>query len=253
MPQVKMDSVLLHYEQRGAGPPLLCLPGAIGTGASDFAPQLDAFSEYFTVVAPDPRGYGRSRPPERTFPLDFLQLDAEDMATLMTTLGHERFMVAGWSDGANVAALLTIGEPVRVMKLVMWGGNSYISDEDVARIESVRSLSTWSKRMRERMEAVYGETLQSIWAAYCDALQVTFGAGGEVCSQRLHLIGCPTLILHGEEDPIVPEFHPRLFQKYISKSRLYLFPEGRHNIHLAYADEFNRVVLQFLSADHLDD
>src|SRR5215216_4420225 len=101
MPRVNVNGVSLYYEQRGSGPPLLCIPGALGTGSTDFTRQLEGLSDRFTIVAPDPRGYGQSRPPNRSFPRDFLQIDAEDMASLMTGLGHERFMVAGWSDGAN--------------------------------------------------------------------------------------------------------------------------------------------------------
>lgn len=252
MPRMKAGGVSLHYEQQGAGSPLLCIPGALGTGTTDFAPQLADLSAHFTVVAPDPRGYGRSRPPTRTFPHDFLKIDAEDMASLMTALGHERFMVAGWSDGANVGALLAIGYPRRVTKLVIWGGNSYISEEDVTRIESVRLLSAWSERMRARMLSVYGDTLQNLWAAYCDVTRANFNFGGEICRQSLRLIRCPTFILHGEDDPIVPGFHPRLLNEHIQDSRLHLFPEGKHNIHLAYADEFNRLVLEFLSASYSD-
>lgn len=247
MPQIKVNAVSLYYEMRGAGPPLLCIPGALGTGTTDFSPQLESLSAHFTVIAADPRGYGRSRPPERSFPYNFLQIDADDMAALMTEIGYERFMVAGWSDGANVGALMAISNPERIVKLVMWGGNSYISVEDVKRIEAVRSLSAWSKRMRDQMEAVYGDYLQSLWASYCDVTQANFRAGGEICKQRLYLIRCPTLILHGENDPIVPGFHPRLFNDHIPNSSLYLFPEGKHNIHIARADEFNRIVLEFLS------
>jgi valacyclovir hydrolase len=252
MPLAKVHNVTFYYEQRGVGPPLLCIPGALGTGASDFAPQLDGLSTYFTVIAPDPRGYGRSRPPERAFPPGFLQIDAADMAALMTVLGYDRFMVAGWSDGANVGALLAIANAKRVMKLVMWGGNSYISAEDMAGIESVRLLSAWSGRMRERMEAVYGDTLQRLWTAYCDAMQANYQAGGEICKQRLHLIRCPTLILHGQIDPIVPGFHACLFHEYIPNSSIYFFPQGKHNIHIAYADEFNQIILEFLSTSHLN-
>ena len=37
----------------------------------------------FTVICWDPRGYGKSRPPERDFPVDFFYRDANDAAKLM--------------------------------------------------------------------------------------------------------------------------------------------------------------------------
>lgn len=36
----------------------------------------------FTLIALDPRGYGQSRPPGRTWPLTYLQRDAEDAIEL---------------------------------------------------------------------------------------------------------------------------------------------------------------------------
>jgi valacyclovir hydrolase len=236
----------LHYEDRGSGPALLLLPGALGSGRTDFGPQLEAFSDAFRVIAPDPRGYGQSRPPEREFPPDFLERDARDMADLMAGLGIERFYAAGWSDGATTAVLLALACPERVRKLVIWGGNSFFTAEDVERLEAVRSLDSWSSRMRASLEALYGEGLQDLWSRYCDAIGAITRAGGEICRARLHEIRCPTLILHGEQDPLVPSVHPQVFVEGIAGARLYRFPEGRHNIHLAFSREFNRVVRGFL-------
>jgi len=77
----------------GSGAPVLFIPGALGTGASDFEHQLSWFSQTHQVIAPDPRGYGESRPPERDYPINFYQRDAEDMLALMTALGHDTFSV----------------------------------------------------------------------------------------------------------------------------------------------------------------
>eukprot|EP00966_Prymnesium_polylepis_P255975 5913290-Prymnesium_polylepis.1 len=50
--------------------------------------------------------YGKSRPPVRDFPLDFYQRDAADAAALMAALGHEKYGVMGWSDGAISSVFL---------------------------------------------------------------------------------------------------------------------------------------------------
>lgn len=246
MPYVTVRGIQLHYIQQGNGEPLLCLPGALGTGQSDFAPQVAELSAQYHIIAPDPRGYGQSRPPERDFPLDFLQRDADDMAALMSALGYPTFNLAGWSDGANTALLLTLAYAARVRRLIVWGGNSCVLPEDLALYENVRDLSTWSPRMRAPLEAIYGDSLQRLWSAWCDALHNIFHAGGELCRQRLSAIRCPTLILHGAQDPMVPDVHPRLLQEGIPQAQLQVFPEGKHNIHLRYAQEFNRLVHAFL-------
>ena len=55
-----------------------------GSTRTDFGPQLKSLNkERFTVVGWDPRGYGRSRPPDRDFPSDFFERDAKDGVDLM--------------------------------------------------------------------------------------------------------------------------------------------------------------------------
>jgi valacyclovir hydrolase len=242
-----MRGVNLYYEDRGQGQPLLLIPGALGTAQSDFGPQLEALpSESLRIIVPDPRGYGNSRPPKREFPLDFYEQDAQDCAALMEMVGCDSYAVGGWSDGAIIALLLTLSRPQQVSKLIIWGGNAYLAPEDIDAYEKTRSIETWSSRMLETMGAIYGDELQSLWARWCDAQTALYQAGGEVCRQRLHLIRCPTLILHGGQDPLLPAFHVDVLQEGITGSRLYVFPEGKHNIHLAYAQEFNRMVVEFL-------
>lgn len=247
MPRASFGGADLYYEEQGRGTAVLCIPGALGSGTSDFRSQLEVWSSQFCVIAPDPRGYGRSRPPDRDFSGDFFTRDALDMARLMEGLGHRTFHVAGWSDGGNSAVLLAARFPEWVSKLVVWGANSYFTQEDVDHIERTRPISGWSSRMRTNLEAVYGSSLQSIWSGYCDGIWQRFQAAPDVCRKELGFIRCATLILHGEQDPIIAPVHPHVFHDGIKGSQLHVIPEGRHSIHLTHADEFNRVVLAFLN------
>jgi len=247
MPYAPVRGVDLYYEDRGQGPPLLLIPGALGTGQTDFAPQLEQLPQHgIRVISPDARGYGKSRPPVRQFPLDFYEHDAQDFAVLMETLGLQSYAVGGWSDGAIIAMLLTLQRPQQVTKLIPWGGNAYLAHEDIAAYEETRLLLSWPQRMVDEMSAVYGDELQDLWSRWCDAMQAIYRAGGELCQKRLHLIRCPTFLLHGAKDPLVPLFHTDVLQKGIANSRLYLFPEGKHNIHIRYAQEFNKLLVNFL-------
>ena len=81
---LSIEGSTIHYEQAGHGPHvILLLPGAIGTGLTDFRPQLERLNpELFTLIAWDPPGYGLSRPPEKDFN-DFYRKDAAIAAKLM--------------------------------------------------------------------------------------------------------------------------------------------------------------------------
>ena len=100
------EGISTHTGQRTS--PLLCIPGLLGilqkettfvlslhylgTGATDFGPQLDTIPSLSNthVIAFDPRGYGKSQPPRRTFPMNFLEQDADDAVELMQTLQIEK-------------------------------------------------------------------------------------------------------------------------------------------------------------------
>ena len=107
--------------------PVICLPGALGTGASDFANLLHdesgGLGPEFGIYAFDPRGLGGSVSYNRNhkskhglsdrlevvlrdYPIDFYVRDALDAAQVMKVLGFDRFTVLGWSDGANSAVHL---------------------------------------------------------------------------------------------------------------------------------------------------
>lgn len=87
--KIAVNGIELFYAQQGAGgPPVLCIPGCLGTVDSDFGPTLTGLAAGgFTAVSFDPRGYGQSRPPLRDFPLDYYARDAADGALFAITRG----------------------------------------------------------------------------------------------------------------------------------------------------------------------
>ena len=245
-----VNGVDLFYISKGsAGLPLLCMPGALGTAETDFPHQLSGLSNEFQVVSYDPRGYGKSRPPVRDFPVDFYERDAADAAALMAGLGHSRYAVMGWSDGAISAVKLAASRRGAVEKLVIFGGNAYLSKDDIAAFEATRDVEkTWSARMKETHLPVYGDDLQPMWSAACDAWAAIFEErGGDICQREARSIECPTLVLHGKKDPICLEEHAVWFADNIGgPTRLEVLAEGKHNLHLRFADEVNALVRTFL-------
>jgi valacyclovir hydrolase len=248
MPAIGIPGLSMQVESAGQGAPLLMIPGALGTGAGDFHAQIDWFAaRRFQVVAPDPRGYGRSRPPQREYPPDFYSRDAADMFALMMALGHDRFSIMGWSDGGNIAAIMAASQPERVAKLVVFGGQSFLTAGEIAAFNDIRKISDWSPRAAEAMRAVYGEELDELWDRYVAGQEALYAAGGDLYQLLLTDVNCPTLVLHGARDPLVPGLHPEAIHRGIAGSRLHIFPEGKHNIHIKYADEFNAIAFAFLT------
>ncbi|KAL1022704.1 hypothetical protein UPYG_G00031280 [Umbra pygmaea] len=246
-----VNGVDLFYQQTGSGKhAVLLLPGALGSAETDFGPQLKSLNkEHFTVIGWDPRGYGRSRPPERDFPLDFFERDAQDAVDLMQALRIPKFSLLGWSDGGITALIAAAKNPSLINKTVVWGSNAFVSPQDLKIYNAIRDVSLWSERMRRPMEDMYGEELFiKTWEGWVDGIgQFAQRPEGSICIEMLPHISCPTLIIHGVKDPMVPSFHPEYLLKHIKGSRLHLMSEGKHNLHLRFAAEFNKLVEDFLS------
>lgn len=141
-----INGVRLHYEVRGSGPhTLVCIPGALGTIKTDFSPQLDYFGREgsgFKIVVFDPRGYGLSRPAERfKGDANFWLTDAEDAHALMQHLSFPHFSVLGWSDGGISSLMLASMYPESIRRLVVWGANAYLTEEDVKLCRQVLALA----------------------------------------------------------------------------------------------------------------
>ncbi|XP_054349435.1 valacyclovir hydrolase isoform X1 [Pongo pygmaeus] len=262
--KVAVNGVQLHYQQTGEGDhAVLLLPGMLGesdhlrvtkwlflgSGETDFGPQLQNLDKkLFTVVAWDPRGYGHSRPPDRDFPADFFERDAKDAVDLMKALKFKKVSLLGWSDGGITALVAAAKYPSYIHKMVIWGANAYVTDEDSVIYEGIRDVSKWSERTRKPLEALYGyDYFARTCEKWVDGIrQFKHLPDGNICRHLLPRVQCPTLIVHGEKDPLVPQFHADFIHEHVKGSRLHLMPEGKHNLHLRFANEFNKLAEDFL-------
>ena len=118
---VDLGEVQLRVRFGGDGPPLLLIHGHPRTSATwhRVAPRLA--SAGFTVVCPDMRGYGRSSKPiiQDDHRQQAKRVVADDLARLMTELGHAQFAAIGHDRGGQVGFRLAMDHPSRVTRLVI--------------------------------------------------------------------------------------------------------------------------------------
>ncbi|CAG9857986.1 unnamed protein product [Phyllotreta striolata] len=244
-----INGQIINYIKVGNGKrSVLCFPGALGTIWSDFKPQIEGLNRSeFTTIVWDPPGYGDSRPPNRNFTENFYENDADTAQQFMKFLGIRKFSLLGWSDGGISGLILAAKYQENVEKLVVWGSNSYVIEEELEAYEKLRDTAKWSEKMKGPLVAMYTEEgLHNMWNDWCDTLVKIYSKGGDICKGVLKDIKCPTMILHGDKDPLVADEHPDYLLKNIKRSKLHRYPDGKHNIHLKYADDFNKRVTDFL-------
>lgn len=245
MPDVAVNGTVLHYAERGEGEPLLLLHGGLGTAGLHWRRDIPFYAQHFRVIAPDLRGYGRSSPP-RDYPPDFYQRDGEDMAALLRALEAAPAHVVGWSDGGVVALVLAVHYPALVRSLTVIAGEARLLPEERELWPGLVDTSTWSEGGLRRFIEAQGPQnwpaiLSRMLAGYASVLDLR---GGEVVSARLGEIRCPTLIIHGENDPTVPVSHAYEMHAAIPGSQLHIYPHTGHLPHREHEDEVRAKVLE---------
>ena len=114
------NGVRIFYRDVGQGQPLILLHGGTSTGGGWIGQgSLATFAPHFRLIAPDTRGHGRTRNPAGA--PTYAQL-ADDLAALLETLGLERPLICGFSDGGVIAWHLALRRPDLVRAIVTHGG-----------------------------------------------------------------------------------------------------------------------------------
>jgi valacyclovir hydrolase len=246
MPEIAVNGTVLHYEEAGSGEPLLLLHGGGGTAMLHFRREIAELGEQYYVIAPDLRGYGASSPP-RLFEGDFYDHDAADMAALIEALDVGPMHLCGWSDGAIAGLILAADRPELVRTLCVWGGEGRILPVERAAWMSLVDTSGWPEHTRERFTAAQGPLnwpgiLDRMWVGYNRVLD----EGGEVVSKRLHNVRCPTLIMHGDADEVVPIAHAYELNRLIRGSELSILHGAGHTLHRERHDDLIETITSFL-------
>lgn len=108
-----LNGTRLHYVTAGSGEPLLLVHG-VPKSSWYWSRIIPLLTPHYTVVAPDVRGFGDSFRPRDGYDM---QTIGEDLAQLMSVLGHEQFFLHGEDWGAAFAYALTADNRDRIRKL----------------------------------------------------------------------------------------------------------------------------------------
>jgi 3-oxoadipate enol-lactonase len=237
MATVRVGDHDLHVERRGDGDPLLLVMGMSGTHLTWGERFLDLLARDFSVIVYDHRGVGRSSRTEPGYSIGHL---AGDAAGLLDALELGPVHVLGISMGGMVAQELALAHTDRLRTLVL--GCTYAGGPGSALTapEVFEHLGeAWASGDRERALRTAWEVNVSAafagdedaYAAFRDAalelpvaLPVIMGQlqaiGSHDTSGRLGEIAVPSLVVHGDEDRMLPVGNARAIAERIPGARL---------------------------------
>jgi non-heme chloroperoxidase len=89
------EGIEMHYVEKGAGDPIIFIPGLTFCGEI-FEAQIDYFSKNYRVIAIDPRSQGLST---KTLHGNDYLTHGKDLAKVIAALNLENVVVVGWSTG----------------------------------------------------------------------------------------------------------------------------------------------------------
>jgi len=223
--------------QAGQGTPFVYLHSSLGESVR-WLPFLETWSKRFRVLAPLHPGFGKSG--------GFDQIDTiEDMAfhylELFDALGLDEVILGGSSLGGWIAAEFAVRWPERVKQLWLAGTPGLWVDEeplpDLFRIVHDRTA------LREMLfHDPAGPMATMVISEQSDEQTMLFAYQAMTVlarmvwdrpydpklAGRLHRIQCPTLLLWGANDKLVPPAYGRAYQKHIPQATLELIPGCGH-------------------------
>lgn len=267
MAYVRNGDVEIWYETFGRGEPLLLIMGLGGTVQS-WGLQIPELAEHYQLICLDNRGAGRSSKPAGPYSIETMAADA---LAVLNALGVEAAHVLGVSMGGLIAQALYHAEPARVRSLVLGCTGAGPNDPSY----TPPAAHVWETLLRDRasepLEAILEEMIQIFYhpsyrAKAPDLLsrllrlhdnqpQPPHAYWAQICacrhhtpnSPRLHAVGVPTLVLHGDDDEIWPLENARHLAANIPGAEMAVIPESGHMFMIEKPQEFNRAVLDFLA------
>lgn len=222
--------ITLHYQEAGAGEPLILLHGN-GENGEYFRHQIVYFSQKYRVIAVDTRGHGQS--PRGTAPFTIQQF-AGDLKDFMDQLEISRAVLLGFSDGANIAMKFALSFPERVKALILNGGN--LNAAGVKR--PVQLPIEIGYRMARRFAEKSADA-----KANAEMLGLMVNEPN-IPAARLREIHAPVLVISGTQD-MIKKSHTKEIARNLPNARL-AFVKGNHFIAAKNPQAFNQTVESFL-------
>jgi len=266
------DGTEIYYKDWGAGQPIVFSHGWPLTGDAWDAQMVFLAARGYRCIAHDRRGHGRSSQPWNGNEMDTY---ADDLAALTAALDLKQAVHVGHSTGGGeVARYLGRHGSRRVAKAVLIGAVPPLMLKTAANpgglpmdvFDGIRAgvLADRSQFFKDLTTPFYGANrpgvqvsqgvrdsfwLQGMQAGFKSALDCIQAFSETDFTEDLKKFDVPTLIMHGDDDQIVPiGASAMLSSKLVKNSTLKVYPGLSHGMCTINADRINADLLAFIKA-----
>ena len=242
---VNNGAARIHWSSVGKGPPLLLLMGLGCSSAMWFrlAPML---ARDFRVILMDNRGMGKTTMP---YALVHRVPDmASDVAAVLDAAGEPTCHLAGFSMGGMIAQEFALSHPQRLRSLTLLGTNcggtrAVLADSAVWKMLFNRAKVSPEEALAQMRPHTYAAATDANLIAEDHLVRIAnhpskrdyeaqlFGLLSWTSFYRLPLIQCPTLVMHGLEDGLIPPKNGRILADHIAHAQLVELDNASHWLH----------------------
>lgn len=254
----------LHYIEAGSGTPVVLLHGLGGDG-SRWGPNIGELAKDFHVFALDQIGFGQSDKPLANYHTGML---AEFLVDFLNAVNVQKASLVGNSMGASVALYTAVHYPARVSAIVLADGGGFRSAAaPAAAAPSAEALrrralqnSTTRDETREFFRILFHnkglvtdkmvdeQLAMRLRSAFTISKIQEAGDRGSLSEDEVRAVKAPTLVVWGKYDELANPAGADRLERTISGAKKVIIDDCGHMPQLEKADEFNRIVREFLQA-----
>lgn len=229
---LRIDDAKIYYEIIGvkAGPTLLILHGGFGT-IEDFNDITAELAQTYQILGIDSRGHGKSTLGSKPLSYELLEKDVE---AILHHLGIDTLSILGFSDGGIVGYRLAALTNLKIECLITIGATWHTKNLDPLRAVFAKITGdSWKARFPAHFESYQAlnpepdfnlltESLITMWLD-------TKSSGHP--DERISTLSCPSLILRGENDPLVSAADIDELAQLIAQAEVVNIPKAGHEAH----------------------
>ncbi|HYL43510.1 MAG TPA: alpha/beta hydrolase [Ktedonobacteraceae bacterium] len=249
---VEVQGIQTHLFEAGSptAPPLLYLHGTnLGNLWLDYHNVL---AQHFHIFAPDTPGFGLTARPDWMRDMSDYILYFRD---LLDTLGLDKPNIVGHSLGGWMVAELAVWYPERVSKLVL-------SNAAGIRVKGSPIADLFAMNIQEVLAACFDDPMAAMplmpaefntdymIAQYLERMTLATLAWNPSydpkLERRLARVKCPTLVIWGENDRLIPPVYGDTLHKIIAGSKLVKLAGTGHMPMFEKHEEWTNEIADFL-------
>ncbi len=263
MPDLKANKLSMHYEQQGAGEPLVLIPYLTADHAC-YAFQVAEYAKHFTCISLDLRGTGATDKPDGAYSTEVL---ADDVAAFMNALGLRKAHIAGLSLGAATGMWLAVKYPDKVQSLSLHAGWTktdgflktvvegwQVMAKALGSVPDTVVLGLFPWCLSPELYAAQSDYVQSLAAfvrgrpaqSLTAFIQQSNAVIAHDVEEQVARITVPTQITYGSRDMLTSARFAERMHRAIHGSELVVFDGCAHTPIYEKVEEFNQKTLAFL-------